>query len=64
MLIFISRKKSRLSWVEEEVSIMEFKMYTYKKCDGPAERVIMGALMFVAAIVGLWYSVTLLLAIF
>ena len=43
---------------------MELKMYTYKKCDGPAERVIMGTLMFLSAVVGLWYGVIMLLAIF
>jgi len=43
---------------------MEFKMYTYNKCDGPAERVVLGSLMFLATIVGLWYSVSMLVAIF
>jgi hypothetical protein len=43
---------------------MELKMYTHNKCDSPTERVVMGSLMFVAAIVGLWYSVIMLVAIF
>jgi hypothetical protein len=43
---------------------MELNIYTYKKCDGPAERVVMGSLMFLCAVVGLWYGFILLLAVF
>lgn len=43
---------------------MELKMYTYKNCDGPAERVIMGTFMFLSAVVGLWYGLIILLTVF
>ena len=43
---------------------MELKMYTYNRCDGLTGRVIMGTLMFLSAVLGLWYGLVMLLAVF